>query len=185
MHSRPLNDGNGRRRSVARASIRSAKSPDVWVNPTGFRGVSHGTSSAVVSQPYGYQGRPNPVVKAQRMNVGTVIFGPIRTGPPAAEVKMAGRSGRSIRQRRRRATVRDRDSGCLSGMPRDLYGDHREEVDGPRQGAWSVSDSQLGQSRRESRMTRNRHVRFGRGRAETRRAQRKVRRTPTSHRKAA
>jgi len=31
------------------------------------------------------------------MNVGTVIFGPIRTGPPAAEVKMAGRSGRSRR----------------------------------------------------------------------------------------
>jgi len=31
------------------------------------------------------------------MNVGTVIFGPIRTGPPAAEVEVAGRSGRSRR----------------------------------------------------------------------------------------
>jgi len=37
------------------------------------------------------------------MNVGTVIFGPTcpppaeRTGPPTAEVRMAGRSGRSRR----------------------------------------------------------------------------------------
>ena len=91
------NDGNGRRRSVARVSGCSAKSPGVWVNPSGFRGMSHGTSSPVVSQPYGHEGRPNPVVEEQRMNVGTVIFGPIRTGPPAAEVKMAGRSGRSRR----------------------------------------------------------------------------------------
>ena len=155
MSSRPPNDGNGRRRSVARVSTGSAKSPDAWVNPSGFRGMSHGTSSAVVSQPYGYQGRPNPVVEAQRMNVGTVIFGPIGTGPPAAEVKMAGRSGRSIRRRRRRATVRDRDSVCLSGMPRDLYGDYREDTDEPRREGWSVLDSQPGQSRRESRMTGN------------------------------
>jgi hypothetical protein len=46
------------------------------VNPSGSRGMSHGTSSAVVSPPDGYQGRPNPVAKAQRMNVGTVALRP-------------------------------------------------------------------------------------------------------------
>jgi len=46
------------------------------VNPSGFRGMSHGTPSPVVSQPCGHQGRPNPVAKEQRMNVGTATIGP-------------------------------------------------------------------------------------------------------------
>jgi hypothetical protein len=58
----------------------SAKSPDARVNPSGFRGMSHGTSSPVVSQPDGHEEKPNPVAKAQRMNVGTVTSGQDRLG---------------------------------------------------------------------------------------------------------
>jgi hypothetical protein len=54
----------------------SAKSPDARVNPSGFRGMSHGTSSPVVSQPDGHEEKPNPVAKEQRTNVGTVALGP-------------------------------------------------------------------------------------------------------------
>ncbi|MBP7868884.1 MAG: hypothetical protein KA002_02355 [Firmicutes bacterium] len=42
--------------------------------------MSHGTSSAVVSQPCGYEGKPNPIEKEERMNVGTVTLGLQRLG---------------------------------------------------------------------------------------------------------
>ena len=51
------------------------KAQTFWVNPAGFRGMSHGTSSPVVSQPDGHEEKPNPVAKEQRMNVGTVALG--------------------------------------------------------------------------------------------------------------
>ena len=50
------------------------------MNSTGFRGISHETSSPVVRQPDGHEWKPNPVVEEQRMNVGTVAIGPSGLG---------------------------------------------------------------------------------------------------------